>query len=62
MTTELPCLPCPFCGSKDIDPEGTACEHNGLNGYQATCETCHASGPEAADAWGAAYAWNARKP
>lgn len=57
----ITCLPCPFCGCAEIDPEGTSCEFHEADGFQATCTSCHATGPEAPDPWGAAYAWNARR-
>jgi hypothetical protein len=60
MTEAVKCLPCPFCGCAEVDPEGTACEVNGSDGFQATCDDCRATGPEAPDAWMAAYRWNSR--
>lgn len=57
---EVKLLPCPFCKSKDLDPEGCVVEYAGQDGLAVVCGGCDANGPAAADAWMAAYRWNQR--
>lgn len=53
-------LPCPFCGSLDIDRSGCMLEVDGQDGLACECVNCGAVGPGGIGEEGAAAAWNKR--
>jgi Lar family restriction alleviation protein len=52
-------LPCPFCGSEDIDPQLVTQERHEPYTVRTGCESCGSSGPEDETLEGAVAAWNA---
>ena len=55
-TMETKLLPCPFCGSKDLE----RCETGKPSWHWIFCTECHASGPYDLGWSGAQEAWNRR--
>lgn len=57
---EFPLLPCPFCGSTQIDAGFCMGERNGKNAYAAGCWKCEACGPFRLTLGSAGRVWNRR--
>ena len=49
------CLPCPFCGQKNLVCEDVSCEE-----YNVICLDCNTNGPFAENKRAAVAAWNKR--
>ena len=56
---EIGFLPCPFCGSMQIDiMEGD--DEDGETAYWVICQECNAGGPEGETVEEAQHVWNTR--
>ncbi len=56
---EIGFVPCPFCGSMQIDMMGGD-DDEGETAYWVICQECHAGGPEGKTAEEALRVWNER--
>ena len=57
MSEEIILLPCPFCGSTDLDPSMALSSTGEVN---SGCYRCGAIGPQKGNEIDAAKAWNTR--
>lgn len=63
MTDDKELLPCPFCGSANVDPTySLGSRSDGTHVHAAGCDVCGAVGPDTPDDSKIGEAWNRRAP
>lgn len=58
--SDLPLIPCPFCGGRSVVMEHRPTKENGARWFYGNCLPCDSEGPPAASALDAQAGWNKR--